>query len=315
MRKLLYLVLISSFFSSSCQKRLHQEAIIGVKVYNHEGDLNDLFKEWNRIGINLILASPGLARKDRFMQLARSHSKRVFLIVPTFYDPSALDQDSTLYAITREGKPAIDDWVRFICPNREDYRKSHLDYLKKLTREIQPDGISIDFIRYFVFWEKVYPDQKYANIPQTCFDSTCIRKFKREYGIELPDTCQDIKDKADYILANYENEWVEFKCATINGYVEEMVEAIKSINPTTEINFHAVPWRSYDFEGSLRRIAGQDLKLIAPNVDFISPMCYAHMMIQPPEWVHEVVLDFKQQVPGIKILPSIQNPVNTLRYE
>ena len=157
-----------------------------------------------------------------------------------------------------------------------------------------------------MFWEKVYPDQKYANIPQTCFDSTCIRKFKREYGIELPDTCQDIKDKADYILANYENEWVEFKCATINGYVEEMVEAIKSINPTTEINFHAVPWRSYDFEGSLRRIAGQDLKLIAPNVDFISPMCYAHMMIQPPEWVHEVVLDFKQQVPGIKILPSIQ---------
>jgi hypothetical protein len=85
-----------------------------------------------------------------------------------------------------------------------------------------------------------------------------------------------------------------------------MVGAIKSVNPATEINFHAVPWRARDFDTGLRRITGQDLNMITPNVNFISPMCYAHMVIQSPEWVHEVVSDFNQQVPGTKILPSIQ---------
>ena len=306
MRKLLYLILISIFFNSSCQKLFRADSIIGVKVYDHEGDLKDLFEEWKMIGINLILASPDLAGKDQFLQLARSHSMRVFLIVPTFYNAEALDQDSSLYAITRYGQPAIDDWVRFICPNRKDYRRSHLDYLKKLTRDLQPDGISIDFIRYFVFWEKVYSDQIYANFPQTCFEDTCIRKFENDYGIDIPDSCEDVMAKADYILSNHEEEWVEFKCATISGFVEEMVGAIKSVNPATEINFHAVPWRARDFAGGLRRIAGQELKMITPNVNFISPMCYAHMVMQSPEWVHEVVTDFNQQVPGTKILPSIQ---------
>jgi hypothetical protein len=46
--------------------------------------------------------------------------------------------------------------------------------------------------------------------------------------------------------------------------------------------------------------------MIAPYVDFISPMCYHHMVIQPPEWIHEVVKDISLHVPGVKILPSIQ---------
>ena len=306
MRKLSYLILLSIFCSGACQKIFHDEALIGVKIYDHDGDLHDLFEEWDRIGINLILASPELAGEGTFMQLARSYSMRVFLIVPTFYEAAALDKDTTLYAITREGQPAVDDWVRFICPNREDFRRSHLEYLRKLVQEIHPDGISLDFIRYFVYWEKVYPDQIFTNLPQTCFNDACIMKFCREFDIVLPDNCRDVTTRAEYILANLEHKWVEFKCASISSYVAEMADAIKSIDPSIEINFHAVPWRSDDFEGGLRRIAGQDLKMIAPYVNFISPMCYAHMVVQPPEWVSSVVLDFNQQVPTMKILPSIQ---------
>ena len=85
-----------------------------------------------------------------------------------------------------------------------------------------------------------------------------------------------------------------------------MVDAIKSVNPEIEINFQALPWKSNDFDGGIRSIAGQDLKLIAPHVDYISPMCYHHMVIRSPEWIHEVVNDFTLQVPREKILPSIQ---------
>lgn len=307
MRKFIFgTILISILFSNSCQELVKDKVIIGVKVYNHEGDLSELFKEWDRTGINLILASPELARKNDFMKLAKEYSKRVFLIVPTFFNPEALDQDSTLYAVTRYGEPAIDDWVRFVCPNNENYRTKHIEYLKKLTTEIQPDGISIDFMRYFVFWEKVFPDHIFTDLPQTCFDDNCLEKFMQECDREFPDSCNNINKKANFILSQCETEWIHFKCQTISEFVTEMVETIKSVQPETEINFHAVPWRSADFEGGQRTIAGQDLTMIAPSVDYISPMCYSHMVMQPPQWVHSVVLDFDTQVPGSRILPSIQ---------
>lgn len=307
MRKfLLPLILIPVFFNNSCKHTIRETPIIGVKIYNHNGDLNELFEEWNRVGIDLVLASPELAGKDDFMQLAKTHSKRIFLIVPTFFNAEALAKDSALYAITKYGTPAVDDWVRFVCPNREDYRKAHIEYLKKLTWDIQPDGISIDFIRYFVFWEKVFPDQILGNLPQTCFDDSCLTKFQDDFHIVFPDNCVDVISKADFILDQHESEWIDFKCKTISGFVEEMAEAIKSVNPETAINFHAVPWKSTDFAEGQRSIAGQDLRMIAPNVDFISPMCYAHMVMQPPKWIHEVVRDFNKQVSEIPILPSIQ---------
>jgi len=307
MRKfLVYLAIFFVFANNSCQNLYKNDTIIGVKIYAHDGGLEELFEEWNRIGINLILASPELAGKDNFMSLARNHHMRVFLIVPTFFNVEALETDSSLYSITSEGEKAIDDWVSFICPNKTQYRLSHIQHLKNLASKIQPDGISLDFIRYFVYWEKVFPDQIYDNFAQTCFDEDCMSKFLLGNDIQLPDTCQSVNQKADFVLQKYEEEWVDFKCNTISGYVIAMVDAIKSVDPEIEINFHAVPWKSTDFEGGIRSIAGQDLSLIAPYVDYISPMCYHHMVIQSPEWVHEVVSDISIRAPKQKILPSIQ---------
>ena len=307
MRKfLIYLAIFFLFANISCQNLYLNDTMIGVKIYAHDGDLRELFEEWNRVGINLILASPDLASKDNFMSLAQDYSMQVFLIVPTFYNAKALDTDTSLYSITREGGKAIDDWVEFVCPNRSQYRISHIQHLKKLAAEIKPDGISLDFIRYFVYWEKVFPDQIYDNFPQTCFDDVCLAKFLAEYKLKLPDSCIQVNEKADYILQKYKPEWTDFKCNTISGYVSEMVEAIRSIDPDMKINFHAVPWESSDFEGGIRSIAGQDLRQIAPLVDYISPMCYHHMVIQSPEWIHEVVNDISIQTPIDRILPSIQ---------
>jgi hypothetical protein len=280
--------------------------MIGVKVYDHKGELKTLFEEWDQLGINLALVSPPLAAKEGFMDLARDKGVKIFLIIPTFYNEEALAQDTSLSAITSSGLVASDDWVRFICPNRVDFRKAHLDYIRQVTENLRPDGISIDFIRYFVFWEKVYPLHSYDDLPQTCFNDPCIEKFQEDFGIRIPDTCRNVSARADYILSNHLTEWTEFKCLTISGYVQDLVEAIEDVRPGTSINFHAVPWRSGDFQGAVRSIAGQDISLISPQVDYLSPMCYAHMVKRPPEWVHEVVLDMSEQVPGAILLPSIQ---------
>jgi hypothetical protein len=76
-----------------------------------------------------------------------------------FFNPQILAADSTLYAVTDQGKIAKDEWVEFVCPSRKNYRSRQISALKKLVSDLQPDGISIDFIRQFVFWEKIYEDR------------------------------------------------------------------------------------------------------------------------------------------------------------
>lgn len=306
MYRFFYMLFIPLVLFTSCREVSKDSMMIGVKIYDHQGDLQPLFQQWDDLGINLALVSPTLAAREGFMDQARDKGVKIFLIIPTFYNEDALAQDSSLYAITSSGQPAAAEWVKFICPNRMDYRQEHLEYVKKVTANLQPDGISIDFIRYFVFWEKVPPHQSYVDLPQTCFNNQCLEKFLETFNIRIPDTYTEASDRADFIMSNHLDEWTEFKCLTISEYVRELAEAVKDVKPGTSINFHAIPWRFRDFQGAVRSIAGQDLSLISPHVDYISPMCYAHMVERPAEWVHEVVLDMSEQVPGALFLPSIQ---------
>jgi len=307
MRVFLIGILFCLFLLGSCiQENANHEKIIGVKIYDHQGDLNELFGSLESAGINTLFVSPELARKQGFITLAKERSMPVFLIVPTFYNPDVLHQDSSLYAITAEGNIAIDDWVEFICPNRKNYKRNHLEYLKSLVEELSPNGISIDFIRYFVFWEKVYPDHSILDLPQTCFDDTCLTTFTAKYDIRYPENVDNRKEKVNYILEQLDLEWTDFKVNTITSYVQEITQTLNKIDPSLRFNLHFVPWKDTDFNGAIRKVAGQDLNILSPLVDYISPMCYTHMLKRPPDFVHDIVLNFYDRNATHKILPSIQ---------
>ncbi len=306
MKMFLFFILSSMiFFNCRDAQQIKKEKIIGVKIYDHPGDLQELFNRLERVGINTLFVSPKLARRSGFMSLASIHEMPVFLIVPTFYDPEALEADPSLYAITAQGHQAVDDWVEFICPNRKDYKNRHLEYLRELVGELSPDGISIDFIRFFVFWEKVYPERNIPDLPQTCFDDSCLAAFTAQYKVIFPAEIIKREEKADFILSNYPAQWTEFKVMTITSYVHEISTVLKAMDHSLRFNLHLVPWRDTDFDGAIRKIAGQNVEDLGPLVDYISPMCYSHMVKQPPEWVHEVVLDIDPAATG-RILPSIQ---------
>lgn len=293
------------FFGCRDGREIPSEKIIGVKIYDHPGELEDLFNQLESTGINTLFTSPELALRKGFMNMADNHGMPVFLIVPTFYNPEVLAEDSSLFAVTATGNKAVDDWVEFICPNRKDYRMRHLEYLKSLVVELSPAGLSIDFIRYFVFWEKVYPGQTILDLPQTCFDDTCLSVFVEEYQILIPENMTDLKGKADYIIEHHGLDWAEFKVKTITSYVQEITRALNNIDPDLKFNLHLVPWRRLDFDGAIRKVAGQEVKLLAPWVDYLSPMCYSHMVKQSPTWIHELVVDTDQSSKG-QVLPSIQ---------
>lgn len=311
-RKVIVWIILGIFFAAlnSCSGRQEEvvrkeDAIIGVKIYDYEKSCQDLFTEWLSLGINTALVSVSLLSDDEFRDLAAKSGIRLFVIVPVFYDPEELKKNPDLFAITDKGERAVEEWVHFVCPTREDYKKRKIEHIKRLIREYNPDGISLDFIRNFVYWEKIYPERGLNSISNTCFDSSCLDKFKKETKIKIPSGLSTIPETATWILNNHLEDWTQWKCRVITDTVKEIAEEIKNTDPGVLVNIHTVPWRESDFGGAIKIVAGQDLAAMREYADYFSPMCYSHMLKREPPWIHSVVQDVHKQTSG-RIIPSIQ---------
>ncbi|MFB0566523.1 MAG: hypothetical protein ACETWK_12715 [Candidatus Aminicenantaceae bacterium] len=290
---------------SAIKEEQGKELIVGVKIYDYSGDLGQLFIEWRGLGINTAYVSPDFCARGRFRELARENGLAVYLIIPVFYNPEELQKYPSFYAVTDAGEKAQDDWVQFICPTREEYRKRRIEYIKELIQDLDPDGLSLDFIRYFVFWEMVYPDRTLDSLPNTCFDEHCLKKFQEETGIAIPKNLKSIPEKARWIKKHHLQAWTEWKCRIITSMVKTASREARKLKPDISINIHLVPWREHDYSEAYRIIAGQDLTALSPYVDYLSPMCYAHMLKRKPPWISSVVQDMYRRTRG-KIIPSIQ---------
>jgi hypothetical protein len=305
MKKLTIVFLVLQIIVACFGCSRNPEKIIGMKIYDYSGDFNSLTDKWKEMGINTAFISKELAANKDFRQALKENNIKVYIIFPVFYDPVLLMQDSTLYAITNKGRIAKDDWVEFVCPSRTSYRTLKISEAADLVNKLEPDGLSIDFIRQFVFWEMIYPDRTAESIETACFCDSCVGSFCKLKGITLPDTCVTTEQKASYILNSYSEDWNAYRCDLIVSMVNELSEKVHSIKPDLKINVHAVPWRDGDFGGANIRVAAQDLQKIAPFTDLISPMCYSQMLRRDAAWIGSVVTDMDKKAPG-KIMPSIQ---------
>jgi len=282
-----------------------QHTLIGAKIYENSGPHKLLFEQWNDMGINTGFCSQELISDREFMKEAREHKISTFLIFPVFFNSEAIAESPDLRAINRNGEVEAEEWLEFVCPSREDYRQKMVEHARRMVRENQPDGISIDFIRHFVYWEKVYPDRDPASLPVSCFDSVCVNHFQDETGLSIPNELNSISKQADWILHNHEDEWTTWRCQLITSMAKDIADAAREEKPDILVNIHLVPWAKEDFNGGIRRVAGQDIKALSHISDYLSPMTYAHMVKQSPDWVHHIVEDIFMQTGG-RVLPSIQ---------
>jgi uncharacterized lipoprotein YddW (UPF0748 family) len=293
------------FSQGKALEQPEEKLIIGVKIYDYTGSFPELFEEWRSLGINTAFVSASLESNQEFRSLAKKNGIAIFIIIPIFYNPEELEKRPDLFAVTDAGKKASEEWVNFVCPSRKDYRSQRIEYVKKLVREFNPEGISLDFIRYFVYWEKVYPARTLSSLPNTCFDSHCLEEFQKETKIKIPQELTDTSEKARWIIENHLQQWTEWKCRVVTSMVKALSKEAKKIKPGIKINVHTVPWRSNDFGGAIKIIAGQDLAKIAPCTDYLSPMCYHHMVMRNTSWIQSVVEDV-YNLTHSQVIPSIQ---------
>lgn len=221
-----------------------------------------------------------------------------------------------MWAITSTGEIAQGtgngEWLSMVCPNGgpgyetdADYRNDKISSTLSLIREFKPYGISLDFIRHFVFWEDVYETTDPASLPNTCFCLRCRDLFFTHTGLDYPESLSTVEEIAAYILENFAAEWAAFKSETITEYTREFSDAIHAENKDIRISIHTVPWKQHEFDSALTRIAGQDFGALGKIADYLSPMCYAKMLRRSPSWISQLTADIRTATP-CSILPSIQ---------
>ena len=261
------------------------------------------------VRIDNFLTDPAVERNVReFRRLLQEAGIQFFITVPVFLDPDRLAKEPELAGYGSMGNPSKSTeatWLQMICPARREYRKQRTAWFVAMVRELRPDGLSLDFIRYFIYWEGVAPDRTGDSIEKFCFCDYCLRLMTAELGFGFPSRAGTREAKAAWVLASRREEWTAWKCEKIASMVRESAAAAKAVQPNLKISLHGVPWMEREYDGGLRVVVGQDLQKLAPYVDVFGPMCYFQMLHRSPEWVHDVVQDY-YRLTGKPPLPSVQ---------
>jgi len=300
------LIILFSVACNNSKNIVQKSQIIGVKVYDTKfQNIPEMFDDWKTLGINTVFADTSFFNIQEFSKLAKENNIKTFAIVPTFYNPDYLKKHPASYAITSKGEIAKEDWVEFVCPSNKDYIKYHLNKINKIVQDFKPDGLSIDFIRHFLYWEMIYPDKDPNSLPNTCLCENCMKEFQQSCNISIPDEKNSPELIYAWINAHYKNEWINWKCGIITKMVNKIVHNAKIIKPDIIINLHVVPFTRNDFGNAIKYIVGQDLKSLSSYVDYFSPMTYSHMVKREPGWVNLIVNDVSK-ISGRNVLPSIQ---------
>ncbi len=281
--------------------------IFGVKMIADPKPYAQNFALLKNAGINALFADETLMADESFRIMARQNGMKLFLVIRAFLLDSKIDSllgvcDNGLltYNQTEEGS-----WLNFACPNNKTVRQKTIEKVKAAVKLIQPDVLSIDFIRFYIFWEAVLPSTPAAKLQNSCFCPVCMEKFQTDTKVKIPHEIKDAQLRADWISKHVLAKFTAWKCTVIAGMVDEIVAAGRQEKPDLLFNLHAIPWRTKDFNQGIRRIVGQDFVLLGKKVDYLSPMCYSSMTGNTPAWVATVIKQIYRTA-HVRILPSIQ---------
>ena len=251
--------------------------LYGVKLYDKSFCNSRNLDIMQSCGFNTVFLGRGALSRE-FTDMLSDRGFFWNIVEPVFL---LQPEDETALATLQDGEKAESDWVRFACPTDaehfESVRKRVIDDIDTYS----PPGISLDFIRFFQFWETTEPDMDPGALPRSCFCPRCQRQMKvfKSTG----DWRQNVIEQTDRSL-----------CAEARVRKDDI-----------RIGIHCVPWTSKMFDGAITDIIGQDFGVLSEVGDYLTPMVYHHMMKLSPSYVREFITEMAQQ--GCpEILPSIQ---------
>ncbi len=287
------------------------QRVLGAKVYHAVRGPQELVQFAKSLGLNSLFIGDELANSLELREQCRAAGLKYFLILRTFNDPEAAKQDPSLVSIARDGNPGRRQDDAMICPSRHDFRRAKLERIKTAIQRLKPDGVTLDYFRFFIYWEAVDPKTGPVDFPAFCFDRACLQDFVHSGSMKLrnpsvADTLAKNRSLIDEIWREHREAWYEWRIRRIAKNAQEMTGFIHKEFPGLPIVLHAVPWTRNEFSGARERIVGQDFRLLAPYFDYVSPMAYSALTHRGPGWVEKLDRELLEEVPAEKLLPSIE---------
>ncbi len=310
MKKILAFVLIAMFLNHlvvypqsndrvDIVNLMKQKQVKGIYLYNPNVEIDTFFTNCKKIGVNCVSSSDFFYNNKEFVGKAKQYGMNLVLNFPVFFDQKYLEKNPEYYCIDSEGKKAINGWLHFACPSQPDYFEHQKNKLKNWLEFVNPQMVTFDFLRFFVFWEKVYPDALYKDIVDGCYCDKCINDFQESTNLKVK-----IKS-AEWIKNNLLQEWADWKCNVIERRLSELVTIVKQYDENILIGLKILPWSENDFNGAIRSIAGQNAEKLSKYVDVFIPMTYSHMLKREPGWINDITSEIHDRT-GKQVLASIQ---------
>lgn len=186
--------------------------------------------------------------------------------IPIFEDDYTYRSQPSLRAVNDFGTRSGSEQNNAICPSDPGYREYKLDVIDEVMLILQPDGIYLDKLSFPIDFDDVCSDIQISHSRNYCFCSTCLNSFAAYASIDLPSN-GSAADINQWILDNYQNAWTRWKTGTITDFTEEAAKHIHNVNSQCTIMMSVLPWKEKDHNQGRQRLAGQDIKTLAPFVD------------------------------------------------
>jgi hypothetical protein len=258
-------------------------------------------------GVNAIMTE-----SDRYdvaaIEAAHQAGLRFYAGVACFSDHAAnfrvINERPELWPILETGeRRAQIEWYVGMTPADSRRQEEVLTTIGAIARTYPIDGLFLDFVRWPLHWEI----ELRAGAPRpldSSFDNATLAKFEVVNGA-LPGGLDSIRAKATWIRKNRLVDWIDFKCRTVTDFVARARVVLKDARPDAELGVYVVP----EVNGLAEPLTGQRIRDLAPLADWLAPMLYHNILLQPPDWVRSP-LESVARIAGPKTLPVIQADSN-----
>ena len=254
----------------------------------------------DQYGVNaLFVHGSGISKE--LIERAAAEGARVFAEFPTLNGKGYIEDHPEAWPINEQGERAPSaTWFMGACPTEPRFRAFRMWQLGVLLTKFDVAGVFMDYVHWHAQFEDPNPV-----LPETCFCASCVAKFTKDAGIEIP--AGPVPERARRILAEHEPQWRTWRCRQLVEWARLCRGVIRKHRPAALLGVYHCPWTDTDFAGARRRILGIDVDMLAAEVDVFSPMVYHAIMGRPPAWVGENVEWWSQRLAGrARLWPIVQ---------
>jgi len=160
------------------------DLMVGVKIYTHEG-LERTFCGMEFARHQRRFVSPDLAASGPVQEAGPGPGDFPVPDPPRLFQPRNSGQIPVFTPLTERGERAR-VMGGIVCPTRRTIGNAGSNGSKPWSASSTPTASAWIFIRYFVFWETVYPERTLDSIATAASTEAAWRGFKRTGIISLP---------------------------------------------------------------------------------------------------------------------------------